>query len=242
MLISIPSLLALWSLAATPTCIVVDAGHGGVENGTTHETTKEKELALTLAQRVKAALARVMPDVEVQMTRQSDVTVSLQERATLVREKKCSMLVSMHVNANLDTRLQGFETYYLDTLKARLQDKLSKLNERQLGHKPEVGELIVSDLVAKRQAAWSGELAVRIQREVMTRLRELHADARSNGARHDLLELLAAVEVPAVIVESGYISNATERGRLFDKAYQERIADGVAQAIKLFITAHPDAS
>ena len=229
--------LAAWALGA---CVVVDPGHGGSEAGTSADTLKEKDLALTLAQRVKSALQTEVPDLEVVLTRQTDTAVSLQERAAVVTQKKCALLISMHVNANLDSRLAGFETYYLDTLKARLQDKLSQLGERSLGRKPQPAELIVSDLVAKRQAAWSGELAVRIQREVMTRVREQFADARSNGARHDLLELLAAVEVPAVIVESGYISNPTERARLQNKAYQARIAEGVAAAIKQFLASHPE--
>lgn len=240
-MLALPAFWSAFIVALSAPCVVVDAGHGGIEHGTTHETFKEKDIALSLAQRVRDALHKRSPELTVWMTRTADVTLGLKERADLVQEKKCVALISMHVNANLDNKLSGVETYYLDTLKARLTEKLSLLRERQQGHKPDEAELIVSDLVARRQASFSGELAVRVLREVMGRLRQQYQDVHSNGARHDLLELLAAVEVPAIIVEAGYISNAGERARLLDKQYQERIAEGVAEALLAFLREHPEA-
>jgi N-acetylmuramoyl-L-alanine amidase len=224
---------AWWVLAAAP-CVVLDAGHGGsADAGATFELTKEKDVALAVVRRIEEPLAA--KGIGAVLTRESDQTLSLPERASAANASGCVALVSVHFNASVDAKLSGVETYYLDTLKNRLPARIADIAHAKTGREPERAEVIVRDLRMRAQAAASGELAVRTLGRVLTHLRALYPDTRDNGARHDLFELLASTDMPAIIVEAGYLTNPEERAHLAEARYQSAIAAGIAEAVSEFV-------
>ena len=74
-------------------------------------------------------------------------------------------------------------------------------------------------------------------RQTVAGARSVAPDVRSNGARHDLLQLLLAADMPSVLVEVGYLSNPVERSHIIDKTYQRAVAKGIAAALQSFLSA-----
>ncbi len=231
-------MLSLLASIAFQVCVVVDPGHGGSNDaGATFEAVKEKDLTLQLARRVQEQLAA--RSVAVVLTRDGEQTLSLQDRARVAAESHCALLVSVHFNASTDARLSGIETYYLDTMKDRLPARLADIARAQQKTAPERTEVIVRDLRAREQTLASGELAVRLLRATVEKARTVAPDVRTGGARRDLFELLMSVPMPAVIVEGGYVSNPGDRLHLQDARYQTALAQGIADGVSAFLSAHP---
>lgn len=226
--------MLLWLALAAAPCVVLDAGHGGpADAGATSELTKEKDLALAVVRRAQDQL--IERGIAVVLTRDSDQAKGLPERARIANASGCGALVSIHFNASVDPKLSGIESYYLDTLKNRLPARIADIAHQKTGHEPKRTEVIVRDLQVRAQAAASGELAVRVLSSVLEKVRVLYPETRDNGARHDLFELLASADMPAVIIEGGYVTHPPERTRLADARYQSAIAAGITEAVSAFL-------
>ncbi len=108
--------------------VVIDAGHGGADNGTRWGGVEEKRLALDIAKRVEAMLRQ--KNIPTAMTRTEDTTVTLDERIAFSNKHKDAIFVSIHFNASRDTSIRGTETYYMSargkTLASIIQTRLGK--------------------------------------------------------------------------------------------------------------------
>ncbi len=108
--------------------VVIDAGHGGADNGTRWGGVEEKRLALDMAKRVEAMLRQ--KNIPTAMTRTADTTVTLDERVAIANKFDDVIFVSLHFNASRDTSIRGTETYYMSaegkTLASIIQARLGK--------------------------------------------------------------------------------------------------------------------
>ena len=177
----------------------------------------------------------MLPGYHVVLTREDDRDLSLSERARIANHSGCRLLVSLHVNGSVQARMSGIELYYLDTLKARLPRRLRET----VGKRLDDPTLIVRELRARHLAESSAALAGTVNEAMVAAAKTLAPEARSNGTRHDLLQLLLGAEIPSVLVEVGYLSNPTERAHLLDNRYQKTLAHGIARRHQEFPRPRP---
>jgi len=223
----------LFLLIGAP-CIALDPGHGGPrDDGTTYLEVKEKNLTLSITKRTKEALQALGYDVVT--TREDDRDIGLLERARIVNKSGCKLLVSIHVNGSVVPSMYGLESYSLDTGKQRLARRLKDL----LGPSASESAVIVRDMKARHYAELGADLTRLVHERVLENARILSPETRSNGVRRDLLLLLLAAEMPATLVETGYLSNGRERGLLTDGRYQAAIATGISAGVKRYMETHP---
>jgi N-acetylmuramoyl-L-alanine amidase len=213
--------------------IVVDAGHGGHDPGAIGPSRlREKDVTLAMAKKLAARLRGY--GFEVVLTRSDDRFLALEERTALANTHKGDLFVSVHANANPRRSWSGIETYFLNVTDDRYARRLAA---RENGVDLSVaGDLarILTDLDAKASADASQRLAHLVQREVCGGVRARVGEVRDLGVKNALFYVLLGARMPAVLVETGFISNRAEERRLASARYQDEVAAGIARAVKGF--------
>jgi N-acetylmuramoyl-L-alanine amidase len=223
--------------------VIVDAGHGGHDSGAIGPTRlKEKEVTLGLARRLAKRLTAA--GFEVILTRNRDSTVALEDRTARANTARGDLFVSLHANAHPRRDKRGIETYYLDVTNDRYAARLAA-RENGAALPPQEAsddavQRILTDLDAKSSADASRHLARLVQREVCERVRERVGEVRDIGVKSALFYVLLGARMPAVLVETGFLSNRAEEKRLRDGKYQESIAEGIARAVERFSLESPE--
>ena len=212
--------------------IIVDAGHGGHDTGAIGPRgVREKDvtlaMALRLAQKLRAA------GFEVVLTRSDDRYLRLEERTAIANMARGDLFVSIHANAHPRRDRSGVETYFLnvtdDRYARRLAARENGVVERD--ESPPGVKRILTDLDARASAGPSRALAQLVQREVTSRVRQSQGSVRDLGVKNALFYVLLGARMPAVLVETAFISNREEERRLASPAYQQIVADGVTRAV-----------
>jgi N-acetylmuramoyl-L-alanine amidase len=220
-----------------PLRVVLDPGHGGIEDGAIGPSgLKEKDLVLDVARRL-AVLLR-LEGFEVTLTRNGDDDISLDDRAGIANEKRADLFVSLHANAARHRGAFGAETFFLapeasddeartlaalENNAARVDDESGRLNAD--GELP----LILWDMA---QLGYLEESA-RLARTIQDRLNIL-LDIRDRGVRQAPFRVLVGATCPAVLVELGFLTNPAEEARLAGGAYRRQLAEALRDAIGTF--------
>jgi N-acetylmuramoyl-L-alanine amidase len=195
--------------------VVVDAGHGGGDGGAVWNGIIEKNLALTLALKLKTQLEQL--GIDVQLTRSKDVFVSLEGRAAIANQAKADVFVSVHLNSiGNEVGVRGIETYF------STKKSLSALRGMQVayGLNTTVG---LRDRRGEKLAA------------VVQRLACQGTGAPDRGAKERSYTVVHGALCPAVLVECGFISNPKEAALLKTRSYQEKLAAGIARGISSYL-------
>jgi N-acetylmuramoyl-L-alanine amidase len=195
--------------------VVVDAGHGGGDGGAVWNGIIEKNLALTLALKLKTQLEKL--GIDVQLTRSKDVFVSLEGRAAIANQAKADVFVSVHLNSvGNEVGVRGIETYF------STKKSLSALRGMQVayGLNTTVG---LRDRRGEKLAA------------VVQRLACQGTGAPDRGTKERSYTVVHGALCPAVLVECGFISNPKEAALLKTRSYQEKLAAGIARGISSFL-------
>jgi N-acetylmuramoyl-L-alanine amidase len=221
--------------------IVVDAGHGGVDNGMrgpigSSWTIYEKNITLAVAQKLDTALrARGM---DVTMTRTRDTLIALDDRGRIANEVHGDVFVSIHVNAaNLAWKkpaaARGYETYFLAEAKTEDAKRVERMENESVhfetsssSEKDDPLTFIKLDMAQNEHLRESSELAAMIQR----RLGLMHPGP-SRGVKQAGFRVLVTAYMPAVLVEIGFGTNAEEARFINNPAKQRDIANAVAAAV-----------
>ncbi len=213
--------------------VVVDAGHGGHDPGAIGpRRIREKDVTLAIAKRLAKRLRAA--GFEVVLTRRDDRFLALEERTAIANTARGDLFVSIHANAHPRRNRSGVETYFLNVADDRYAARLAaRENGLDLDGAREVSR-ILTDLDAKASAGASRRLASLVQREVTSGVRAHVGDVRDLGVKSALFYVLLGARMPAVLVETAFISNRTEEQRLASARYQDEIAAGVARAVSGF--------
>ena len=213
--------------------IVLDPGHGGNDPGATGPTgLKEKDVTLAIAHRIAPVLAR--QGVEVTLTRDDDRFVTLEERTARANAFGADLFVSIHCNAAENKTRKGVETYVLDTTANEMAGKVAaRENGTSQAAGNEVAQLLASMRLAD-QATRSTRFAELLQRAGIASLTGQYDGVVDGGVHRAGFYVLVGARMPAVLFETSYISNGTDEQRLGSADYQQRLADGVANAIKAY--------
>ncbi len=222
--------------------VMLDPGHGGYDPGT-HSASgiDEKTLALQIARRVKSALeAR---GVRAELTRTGDDFISLPERTRLANRAHAKLFVSIHLNSSPDTQTSGLEVFYLNNTTDRATIRLARMENQGVadGYGPvtDAGlNYILADLRQNYKAPESAALARMIDAQSVANLdAQLGMNVHALGARKGPFYVLVGANMPAVLVECGFLSNPGEAAELASARYQQILADGIAEAIVHFLSA-----
>ncbi|MBI5066648.1 MAG: N-acetylmuramoyl-L-alanine amidase [Deltaproteobacteria bacterium] len=216
--------------------IILDAGHGGHDTGAIGPgRVKEKDVTLALARKLKQRLEG--QGYEVLLTRSDDRYLRLEERTWFANAHRGDLFVSLHVNAHPRRDRRGIETYVLNTADDRYARRLAARENGALSDDGAEGadaKRILADLNAQASAEPSRRLALQVQRELVKEARAQGGEARDRGVKSALFYVLLGAAMPAVLVETGFISNRTEEKRLREPRYQEALAQALARGIGAF--------
>lgn len=211
--------------------VVIDPGHGGRDPGATGVSgeVSEKELTLALAREVRDQLVK-RGRVRVAMTREDDRYLTLDDRAAVARRLNAAMFVSLHMDSAPNPLARGATVYSLsdvasDAEAARLAALENGATEAGQGDGSVQGML--SDLVMRGQMSASADLAARLVHKSAGRF-----ELRPNPHRFAAFHVLRRAEAPAVLFESGYLSNVDDEALLRSPEQRSKIALALAQAIE----------
>jgi N-acetylmuramoyl-L-alanine amidase len=230
--------------------VVVDAGHGGVDNGMSGPIGPgprivEKHVTLAVARLLEEELRKY--GVEVLMTRTRDTLIALSDRGRIANRNKGDLFVSVHVNAtgsrgSAAARERGFETYFLAEAKTeeasrveRMENEAVKFETGANAPKGDPLSFIINDMAQNEHLRESNDLAETIQ----DGLRRFHP-GKDRGVQQANFAVLRGSYMPAVLVEIGFGTNGAEAAYLTDRENQRVIAASIARSVMEYLE-HYDA-
>lgn len=213
--------------------LVIDAGHGGDDPGAIGKTgLREKNVNLDIAKGLSNLLRS--EGVEVIMIRSTDRFVSLPARVDIANRAKADLFLSIHSNANRVRSLSGFEAYYVspaidDSKRALLaaQNAALDLDSRFFASNSLNLKAILWDMIYTSNRAESIKLAKSICQTI-----ERNLDTKVLGVKSARFYVLKGVQMPAVLIEIGFLSNYNEERKLRNSYYRQKIVESIAQGIK----------
>ncbi len=213
--------------------VVLDPGHGGKDAGATGRRyrTKEKDVALKLALKIREILES--SGIKVIMTRSDDTFIPLERRADIANRSSADLFVSVHINASRSRLLKGFECYFLsnatdDNARAleAFENSSLKLGEGATAEHSTQLDKTLWDMTLTENRLESAEIANHICDSVE------HSLAVGNrGIRSARFYVLKYTNIPAVLVETAYVSNRFEELKLRDPRFLDTMAEAVADGI-----------
>ena len=216
--------------------IVIDPGHGGKDYGARgyYKGVHEKNVVLQISKKL-AHKVRKQLGCEVLLTRTTDKYLTLEERTAFANTKNADLFVSIHTNAIKDKRAYGIETYFLnlatddDAIRvAAFENATSTKNISDL-------QTILTDLMQNAKINESSRLAGNVQDSLTSKLKVHYKKVRNKGVKQAPFYVLLGAQMPAVLIETSFISNPRECKRLTNPRYQERLCDGIIKGIKGYI-------
>jgi N-acetylmuramoyl-L-alanine amidase len=213
--------------------VVLDPGHGGKDTGAVGPGgLKEKDVTLDVAHRVAAVLAQ--QGIRVVLTRDDDRFVSLEERTARANAFAADLFVSVHCNASETKTRRGLEVYVLDTTRDEIAARVAaRENATTPAANAELAS-ILGDLRLADQAQRSTRFARLLERAAGSALGAKYSDAVDGGVHTAAFYVLVGADMPSVLFETSYISNAIEEQRLASDEYRQILADAVTNAIKAY--------
>jgi N-acetylmuramoyl-L-alanine amidase len=213
--------------------IVLDPGHGGEENGARGPGgVAEKTVTFAVANRLKT-LIETRLGMRVLLTRTGDRTVTLDERAAIANNHKADVFISLHANASARRALKGAEVFYLSLDNYGDQARRIAAAERQTlpvfgGGERDI-EIVQWDMAQARHVDESMRLAGMIEAELRGKV-EMGPRAMQQAP----FRVLSGANMPAVLVEMGFISNAEQERQLTSDAFQTAVAQALFDAVVRF--------
>ena len=217
--------------------VVIDAGHGGRDPGATSVSgqVNEKDLTLALARELRDDLVK-RGRVRVAMTRNDDRYLTLDQRAAVARRLNAALFVSLHMDSAPNPLARGATVYSLSDVASDAEAaRLAAAQNAGAESDSSSGSIqsMLSDLAMQAQMRSSADLAARLVSKASGRL-----ELRPNPHRFAAFHVLRRAEAPAVLFESGYISNADDEVMLRTPEQRSKIALSLAQAIETDVAAH----
>ena len=190
----------------TKRSIFLDPGHGGSDPGAVSGGVREKDLTLSVYNKVSSKLASL--GYTVLTSRNVDKDVDLVERAKQANNANADMLLSIHFNAGGRGVARGIETYYYQSQ----ADRVPKINKENHNN-------------AERLER-GRKLANKVQQNLL-----YQTGANDRGVKRASFTVLRETSIPSILVELGFIDNPEERNKIKTNEYQERLANGIVDGI-----------
>ena len=216
--------------------VVIDAGHGGSDTGAKGASgTWEKDVALAVARNLAARLrAR---ELQVVMTRDADVRVPLEQRTAIANDARGDLFVSIHANASTDADIHGSETYFL-ALEAsdsgaagvaqRENSAFAAETDAKIGALSDPFIALLGDMISTEHLDDSSAFAQRVQHELA------RMPVKSRGVKQALFVVLSGVQMPAALVEIGFVTHRGDEGVMNGTDGRKAIVDALEKAVIAF--------
>ena len=217
--------------------IVIDPGHGGKDPGAIgYKKYREKIVVYKISRHLKNILQS--RGYKVYMTRYRDKFIKLKSRTKYANRKKADIFVSIHANAvpkRNAKKAYGIETYFLSPSRSKRAEKVAaKENSADLGDMNSYGKKSFLNFLNHRKIVASNKLAIDLQRGMLGSLNRKYKDVKDGGVREGPFWVLVGAQMPAVLVEVGFISHPKEAKRLVDDKYRKTMALGLADGIERY--------
>lgn len=216
--------------------VVIDPGHGGQDRGAPgyYKGVYEKDIALAIAKKLAHRLTKEL-GLEVIMTRSDDTFITLEERTRIANRKKADLFLSIHTNASRDKRAYGIETYFLNL--ARDKASVAVAARENATSEKNISDLqtILDSLMRNTKINESSKLATCVQDALYNGVRKKYSYIRNKGVKQAPFYVLLGARMPAVLIETSFISNKRECERLRNSHYQDLICDSIVDGIRTYI-------
>ncbi len=214
--------------------VVLDPGHGGHDPGAIGNSgLQEKDVALDVALRAAPLIAREL-GISTLLTRDTDQFVPLDERVAKANAFMADLFVSVHCNASESSDNHGVMTFVLDESPDPIAQRIAA---RENAASTDAGERLASamkQVMGTESLLRSAHFAQLLQRASVASLLPSYPDVKDGGVRRAGFYVLAGAQMPAVLFEASFISNAQEEQRLDSAGYRQKLADALVNAIRAY--------
>ncbi|RUM67639.1 MAG: hypothetical protein DSZ07_08360 [Sulfurovum sp.] len=220
--------------------IVIDAGHGGKDTGASCcGDKKEKKVVLSIALKLKKRLEN--KGYTVYMTRDDDSFVKLPKRTKFANQKRADIFVSIHANAAPNKKLQnvfkGIEVYYLSPAKTeRAKKAAAKENAVMFEGKDFYTKNAYLSLISDTKIIESHKLGLDVSYKMLSNVRSSFGHVENGGVKPANFWVLVGAQMPAILVETGYITHPEEGDNLMNNRYKSLLAKGISEGIDRYLS------
>ncbi|CZE51309.1 N-acetylmuramoyl-L-alanine amidase family protein [Campylobacter geochelonis] len=216
--------------------IVIDPGHGGKDPGAMGNGLREKDIVLSIGKSLGVILKE--RGYKIYFTRSTDTFINLKNRTSYANKKNADMFISIHVNAGPDSkegeRLAGIETFFLSPARSNRSKNAAALeNKGDLEDMNHFSQQTFLNFLNREKIIASNKLAIDIQKHMLNRVQDKYK-VKDGGVREAPFWVLVGATMPAILVESGYISNPNDSKNLAKKSYHNDIALGIANGLDAY--------
>lgn len=205
--------------------VIIDAGHGGGDPGAMANGLVEKDLTLSICQHLQSELEE--RGYETMMTREDDTFLELQERCDIANGADFDIsgypvFISIHINSAQSTSASGFEVY------TRKADRRIAMLSPQTSDKL---ALKYSSYTNAQLNLYESTVSTRLAQYICNEFSQAFPSVPMRGVKSEEFWVLNATWMPSVLVEVGFISNATEADRMASASFQQDLAEAIADAV-----------
>nr|WP_246197966.1 N-acetylmuramoyl-L-alanine amidase [Solidesulfovibrio aerotolerans] len=209
--------------------VLIDPGHGGKDPGAHGlDGLTEKDVNLRFGRMLGEALQK--KGFTVLYTRTTDTFIPLETRTEMANSKGADLFISVHCNAHGNAGSSGLETYSLNLANSR--DAVRVAARENAASQKKISDLqaILTDLMLSAKTVESKELAGYVQKRAISSIRKSYS-TRDRGPHEAPFFVLIGADMPAVLVELGYITNPEDARRLASDAYLQALAQGMVEGV-----------
>ncbi|WP_169779059.1 N-acetylmuramoyl-L-alanine amidase [Campylobacter curvus] len=213
--------------------IVIDPGHGGSDPGAISGKMQEKVAVLAVGKKLGEILKK--RGYKVYFTRSNDTFINLRTRTKYANDKMADLFVSIHANAAPNAAkaasMHGIETFFLSPARSERSKNAAALeNKSDIEEMNYFSQQTFLNVLNREKIIASNKLGIDMQRELLAQARKVYS-ASDGGVREAPFWVLVGALMPAVLVEIGYITHPVEGKMLYDDAYQNALALGIANGV-----------
>lgn len=222
--------------------IVLDAGHGGDDVGAVGQNSRyEKVINLNVTKYLGSILKQ--RGYTVYLTRNDDHFIPVKERTVLANDKNADLFMSIHTNAvplEKANEIDGIETFFLSPARSERAKGVAALeNKSDIREMSESSKDVFLESLNRPRITASHKFAIDVQSGILQAARSKYKDVNDSGVKEGPFWVLVGAQMPSILVEVGYITHPIEGKRLYDKDYQQALANGIANGIDSYFVKNP---
>ncbi len=212
--------------------IVIDPGHGGKDSGGIGIGGRMEKIAvLAIAKKVKRYLQQ--KGYVVYLTRSTDIFRKLKWRTHFANQKHADLFISIHCNIAPKHIYSphGIETYFLSPTRSSRAIRVARIENKEIKGLNYLDQRVILNFLNKDRIIASNKFAIDVQSSILKSLRSRFTDVKDGGVRPAPFWVLVGTQMPAILIETGYLTNPVEAKKLFNPAYQSYLAKGIANGV-----------
>ena len=222
--------------------IVIDAGHGGDDVGAVGPKKRyEKVVNLSVSKYLASILKQ--RGYKVYLTRDKDKFIKVMDRTILANDKNADLFLSIHTNAvpkEKANQISGIETFFLSPARSERAKRVAALeNKSDIREMSASSKNVFLESLNRPRITASHKFAIDVQAGLLQAARTKYKDTKDSGVREGPFWVLVGAQMPSILIELGYISHPEESRRLYEKNYQELLANGIANGIDSYFSKNP---